>query len=105
LLGIGQPHAFLVKLRDERDRHVLTALRDVEIVERVVRAAEDVGHDLMKELAAEIEGRGKGVITVTAAADAVSRFEHDGPQPKRGELLARPQPGDAGANHDHIDIG
>lgn len=105
MLGIRQPRAVLIKVGDERDRHVLTALRDVQIVERVVRAAEHIGDDLMKELAAEIEGRGKGVITVTAAADAVSRFEHDGPQPERGELLARPQPGDAGANHDHIDIG
>ncbi len=105
MLGIGQPHAFLVKLRDERDRHVLTALRDVQIVERVVRAAEHIGDDLMKELAAEIEGRGKGVITITAAADAVSRFEHDGPQPERGELLARAETGNAGVNHDHIDIG
>ena len=83
LLGIGQQHAVLGEAGHEHARHVRAALGDVEVVERVVRAAEDIGHDLLEELAAEIEGRREGVVTVAAAADAVARFEHDGPHPER----------------------
>jgi hypothetical protein len=82
LLGIGQPHAVLVKVRYKHDRLIPAAFRNVEIVQRVVGAAEDIGHNLLEELAAKVEGGGEGVVAVAATADAVARFEHNGSHPE-----------------------
>src|SRR5215213_1066451 len=104
LLSIGQPHAVVVKIRDEHARHALAALRNIEIVERVVRAAESVGHDLLEELATKIERGREGVIAEAASADAVARFEHDSPQSEFCQLLTRAETAGASANRDDVEI-
>ena len=104
MLGVGQAHTVLVKVRHEHDCLVLATLRDVEVIERVVRATKGVGHDLLEELAAKIKGGGERVVAVAAATDAIARFEHDPAQSERCQLLAGAETASAGAHYDDVEI-
>jgi hypothetical protein len=76
----------------------------IEIEERIIGAAKDVGNDLPKELDAEVKWRRKGDVAEAAAAGAIPRFEQHGGHAMGGEVLPHAHPDQSGPDDDHIEV-